>query len=128
MKRTHDLSGAEKRKANKKKEANAVCNTRPLTSFLTVVSDLAQRHAAEGTDIVSETDDDVPCTSQLSPASESLSDNETVVDNAQPTTCCYETMLYFYFCCIIFVLYCSFYRIMVQCRYYIVVIILSYEI
>ena len=41
---------------------------------------------------------------------------------------CYETMLYFYFCCIIFVLYCSFYRIMVQCRYYIVVIILSYEI
>ena len=38
---------------------------------------------------------------------------------------CYETMLYFYFCCIIFVLYCSFYRIMVQCRYYIVVSILS---
>ena len=43
-------------------------------------------------------------------------------------TTCYETMLYFYFCCIIFVLYCSFYRMMVQCRYYIVVIILSYEI
>jgi len=53
MKRAHDLSGAEKRKAHKQKQANAVQNTCPLTSFNDPTTLLAQCPAAEGTDIVS---------------------------------------------------------------------------
>ena len=100
MKRAHDLSGAEKRKAKKLKQENAVRNTRSLCSFLTVESSTATppaqtkyaAGAAEGTDVASEADDAVPCTSHQSlPSEEDYSDTEpepaSDVDDAQPTPC-----------------------------------------